>query len=57
MIEGGTDVVSGRVYTLSDSKEEYIDLPQPTEGIRDDCLSLKTKDIYKELRLRGYNYR
>ncbi|XP_044764314.1 fatty acid synthase-like [Coccinella septempunctata] len=57
VVEGGTDVVSGKVYPLADGNREYLDLPIPHEEARPDVLPLKNKDIYKELRLRGYNYK
>ncbi|XP_031331303.1 fatty acid synthase-like [Photinus pyralis] len=46
-------IVSGSIRALSDT-DEFIDLalsPEDDEGI-----SFASKDIYKELRLRGYNY-
>ncbi|XP_031346518.1 fatty acid synthase-like [Photinus pyralis] len=46
-------IVSGSIHTLSET-DEFIDLalsPEDDEGI-----SFASKDIYKELRLRGYNY-
>ncbi|XP_031348358.1 fatty acid synthase-like [Photinus pyralis] len=46
-------IVSGSIRTLSET-DEFIDLalsPEDDEGI-----SFASKDIYKELRLRGYNY-
>ncbi|XP_045466442.1 fatty acid synthase-like [Harmonia axyridis] len=57
VIESGVDVVSGRVYSIPDEKLEQVCLPQPSETIGMNELSLKTRDIYKELRLRGYNYK
>ncbi|XP_031329996.1 fatty acid synthase-like [Photinus pyralis] len=46
-------IVSGSIRTLSDT-DEFIDLALSPEDDRG--ISFATKDIYKELRLRGYNY-
>ncbi|KAB0790944.1 hypothetical protein PPYR_02744 [Photinus pyralis] len=46
-------IVSGTVRTLSET-DEFIDLALSTED--DEGISFTSKDIYKELRLRGYNY-
>ncbi|KAK9884292.1 hypothetical protein WA026_005244 [Henosepilachna vigintioctopunctata] len=57
VIEGGTDVVSGTIRIINEDNLEYAELPLPAESERSDNIKLKTKDIYKELRLRGYNYK
>ncbi|XP_031358293.1 fatty acid synthase-like [Photinus pyralis] len=46
-------IVSGSIRTLSHT-DEFIDLSLSPED--DGGISFATKDIYKELRLRGYNY-
>ncbi|KAK9875949.1 hypothetical protein WA026_011050 [Henosepilachna vigintioctopunctata] len=57
IIEGGVDVVSGYVHNISDErKREFSDIPLPAEK-KSGPIPLKTKDVYKELRLRGYNYK
>jgi fatty acid synthase len=54
--EGGAAVVSGSVQLPRDISCEMVSLepPEPLHG--DDLLELTSRDIYKELRLRGYNY-
>lgn len=58
--EGGSAVVTGQVRLADDPAAERLsadelhdDEPMPQEA---DHLPLTTDDIYKELRLRGYNY-
>ncbi|XP_046739717.1 fatty acid synthase-like [Diprion similis] len=54
IIEGGTSVVTGLVRTVLNAARERIRselLPEKNEK-----LVLTSKDIYKELRLRGYQY-
>uniref|UniRef100_A0A336LXI7 CSON005087 protein n=1 Tax=Culicoides sonorensis TaxID=179676 RepID=A0A336LXI7_CULSO len=48
--EGITSVVSGEIYNL-----ETLNLSK-FEKIENNSITLYTKDIYKELRLRGYEY-
>lgn len=45
-------VVSGYIKEIPDEHKAYYDLPKP---IVDDH-TMTAKDIYQELRLRGYNY-
>jgi fatty acid synthase len=56
VLEGGAAVVSGTVRVPENVSNETASLelfePQGTE----DLLELSSRDIYKELRLRGYNY-
>jgi fatty acid synthase len=56
VFEGGATVVSGTVRVPENVSHETASLefiePQSTE----DLLELSSQDIYKELRLRGYNY-
>lgn len=55
IIEGDQAVVTGRIRYKS-GREKQMKVHQ--SDIEDNAsLPLKTKDIYKELRLRGYNYR
>nr|XP_023029483.1 fatty acid synthase-like [Leptinotarsa decemlineata] len=53
ILEGDSTVMSGRMY------ETYEGVDEPICGTRSDGsnLTMKTKDIYKELTLRGYNYK
>jgi len=56
VVEGGAAVVSGRVQVPDNVSHESASLEffQPQNS--DDLLELSSQDIYKELRLRGYNY-
>ncbi|CAH1987550.1 unnamed protein product [Acanthoscelides obtectus] len=51
VVEGDVPVVTGRIKLLDEyvKKRQDVEFSLPPGG-------LKTKDIYKELRLRGYNY-
>ncbi|XP_050524285.1 fatty acid synthase [Daktulosphaira vitifoliae] len=55
VVESGAVVVTGRIYVPTDINKLMIDVP-PHNNKEDDC-DLVGKDIYKELRLRGYNYK
>lgn len=58
VVESGAAIVSGRVYVPEDINKESIDL-KPVK-LSEEILRLPPltpKDIYKELRLRGYNYK
>ncbi|CAB3260160.1 unnamed protein product [Arctia plantaginis] len=55
--EGGAVVVTGFVRLADDPRAERLsDLEQPRPEPEPGLLPLNTDDIYKELRLRGYNY-
>ncbi|KAF2898262.1 hypothetical protein ILUMI_07913 [Ignelater luminosus] len=54
--ESGSVVVSGKISVPEDINKEIIDLPKPFVKPASDVLSLNKSDIYKELRLRGYDY-
>jgi fatty acid synthase len=56
VVEGHTAIVSGSVHQPEDISREMAPMepPKPVHG--DDLLELTSRDIYKELRLRGYNY-
>ncbi|XP_031636808.1 fatty acid synthase-like [Contarinia nasturtii] len=55
--EGGSIVVSGKIYTPGDIEFEQSE-PNLNRKLEGDelCLPLKIDDVYKELRLRGYDY-
>ncbi|CAH1131325.1 unnamed protein product [Ceutorhynchus assimilis] len=55
VIEGGETVVSGKIYHLLDGKPVLEDHQQPSVNT-DETPHMNGKDVYKELRLRGYNY-
>lgn len=55
--EGGGVAVTG-VVRLADERDAPLDLPPlaPVDAPAEDLLPLDNDDVYKELRLRGYNY-
>nr|WIW72532.1 fatty acid synthase [Kerria lacca] len=58
VVEGGAAIVTGRIYVPDDIEQECINMP-PIEDKQSDpeMLPLNGRDVYKELRLRGYNYK
>jgi len=56
LCEGGSVVVSGHIYVPEDIEKEQLDLPVPAQSTESELLPLRTPDIYKDLRLRGYDY-
>lgn len=52
--EGGSLAVSGKIYVPENIELEQLPLDPPEQD--KSGLLLKTNDIYKELRLRGYDY-
>ncbi|KAJ8946537.1 hypothetical protein NQ318_004673 [Aromia moschata] len=55
IIVGDSPVVTGRIYETKEQQMERVSFDLP--GIpKYEALPLTSKDIYKELRLRGYNY-
>lgn len=54
--ESGEAVVTGRITCLENSTNEFLALEPLKFSAGEDILPLTTRDIYKELRLRGYNY-
>ncbi|KAK3908916.1 Fatty acid synthase [Frankliniella fusca] len=56
VVEGGAAIVTGRVYVPEDVNKEMVDLPPPEKPTGKDLIDMKGRDVYKELRLRGYNY-
>ncbi|XP_050425474.1 fatty acid synthase [Adelges cooleyi] len=54
VVESGAPVVTGRLYIPNDVNKKMIDMPPHPNVINE--TDLNKKDIYKELRLRGYNY-
>jgi fatty acid synthase len=57
VVEGGSAIVTGKIYIPEDIEKEMLDLPPPrVETTPLTPPPLSGKDVYKELRLRGYNY-
>lgn len=56
LCEGGSVAVSGKISVPEDVSKESLKLPIPVPKTDKDALPLKTPDVYKELRLRGYDY-
>jgi fatty acid synthase len=56
VFEGGAAVVSGTVQIPDNISHERASFEFFETQTSDDMLELSSKDIYKELRLRGYNY-
>ena len=54
--EGGSVAVSGKIRVPEDATKEFLNLPKQVVKSEADLLPLATLDIYKELRLRGYDY-
>ncbi|KAK4877916.1 hypothetical protein RN001_010422 [Aquatica leii] len=52
--ESDQPLVSGKIYSMNNLDGEYT--PTPMIENRNKEMSLNTKDFYKELKLRGYNY-
>lgn len=56
VVEGGTAVVNGSVHLPENISREIAPMEPPKPVHCDELLELTSRDIYKELRLRGYNY-
>lgn len=57
IVESGASIVTGRIYAKKNVGQDYRVLPSPAEVTGPNIKHLLTKDFYKELRLRGYQYR
>lgn len=55
--EGGSVVVTGLISLLDNTDYEQLDAELPAVNIDKNTLPLKTGDIYKDLGLRGYEYK
>lgn len=55
IVESGQAIVTGTVYASKSMTDDRHYLPLPVEN--EHYPPLNQKDIYKEFRLRGYNYR
>ncbi|XP_067015649.2 fatty acid synthase [Anabrus simplex] len=57
VVEGGTAIVTGHVSLLQDANKYHVkNTPPVLESEDKDLVDYTTRDVYKELRLRGYNY-
>ncbi|RZC35992.1 fatty acid synthase [Asbolus verrucosus] len=56
LCESGSVAVTGKISVPEDVSKEVLNLPKSTKQSEKDLLSLNTSDVYKELRLRGYDY-
>ncbi|XP_046964151.1 fatty acid synthase-like [Vanessa cardui] len=56
IVESGASIVTGRIYAKKNIAQNYYALPLEPESTGSKDNYLLTKDFYKELRLRGYQY-
>ncbi|CAF4803306.1 unnamed protein product [Pieris macdunnoughi] len=56
IVESGASIVSGRIYAKKNVAQDYLVLKPTPETTGPNIKHLLTKDFYKELRLRGYQY-
>ncbi|XP_069675926.1 fatty acid synthase-like [Periplaneta americana] len=56
VVESGVEVVTGLVRIPEGNDDEMVPLPLYEQSFGNDLTELNSHDIYKELRLRGYNY-
>ncbi|KAJ8688225.1 hypothetical protein QAD02_024020, partial [Eretmocerus hayati] len=54
--EGGSVAVSGKIRVPENIEKEQLSLTPPPALNETELLELKTEDVYKDLRLRGYDY-
>lgn len=57
IVEGGAAIVTGRIYVPENINKEIVELEAPEDETDPSLVDLSGKDFYKELRLRGYNYK
>ncbi|XP_077295534.1 fatty acid synthase-like [Arctopsyche grandis] len=56
IIESNAAIVTGKVYAKKDLFQYYRPLLEPVESTGPFVRNVSSKDFYKEMRLRGYNY-
>jgi len=56
VVEGGAAAVSGTVRVPDNVSHDRASLEFFEPQTNDDLLKISSQDIYKDLRLRGYNY-
>ncbi|XP_034937434.1 fatty acid synthase [Chelonus insularis] len=54
--ESGSPAVTGKIHASEDIEKDQLNLPLPVTKQEPELLNLNTADIYKDLRLRGYDY-
>ncbi|XP_046612929.1 fatty acid synthase [Neodiprion virginianus] len=54
--EAGSVAVSGKITAAENVEKQQLNLPTPVAKIDSELLELNTSDVYKDLRLRGYDY-
>ncbi|XP_015126151.1 fatty acid synthase [Diachasma alloeum] len=54
--EGGSPAVTGKIRQSENIERDQLDLPPPPTKNEPNLLRLTSNDIYKDLRLRGYDY-
>ncbi|XP_076656220.1 fatty acid synthase-like [Halictus rubicundus] len=54
--ENGSVAVTGKISVPENTEKMMLNLPTPVVRNDPELLELNTKDVYKELRLRGYEY-
>ncbi|XP_052751981.1 fatty acid synthase-like isoform X2 [Galleria mellonella] len=57
IVESGMSIVTGRIYPKKNVGRDYRVLPTPTEVSGPNVKHILSKDFYKEMNLRGYQYR
>jgi len=55
--EGDSVAVTGHISVLDDTDLEQLEAELPVIDINENTLPLKSGDIYKDLGLRGYDYK
>ncbi|CAH0713521.1 unnamed protein product, partial [Brenthis ino] len=56
IVESGASIVTGRIYAKKNVGQDFRALPAEPEATGPNVKHMLTKDFYKELRLRGYQY-
>nr|XP_034827721.1 fatty acid synthase isoform X1 [Maniola hyperantus] len=56
IVESGASIVTGCIYAKKNVGQDYRVLPPAPEATGPNVKHMLTKDFYKELRLRGYQY-
>ena len=54
--ESGVSIVTGKICSPPEIEKKELNLPLPVMKHKLDLLPLKKADVYKDLRIRGYNY-